>query len=487
MGRRTPGQLHFLLWPVVLLLALAGDMASAQVELHERVSLRIDDRIRTEIVDWFEPDAPGNPERYTFFANRLRVSASLTLPRLQFFVQVQDTRIGNLPGDAIVPPVGALGTGAIYLAHTRDRWQGETVLSQAYGTVRARGTALTVGRFSYAEGAETSPGNPTLAFMKRTRISERLVGPFDFTHNGRRVDGARVAWNRGAWNLTAIGARPTRGGFEVSANRHLDKVAFANGAVTYTGSAPGTPIDARLFYLYFDDRRASTTKADNRPSADRSADHESIQVHTLGGHVLAEIETGPGLTDLLFWFAVQNGDWGQLDHRAWAFAMEGGYQFSRVWSRPWLRIGYNVSSGDDDPADSEHRTFLTPLPTARKYARFPFFNNMNLQDIFAQIFASPTSAISVRADYHWLQLAESSDLWYAGGGATNQRVFGIGGLPSGGSANLGHLVDLSVDYRWNKHLSVGTYVGQVFGGDVITNNFAAKSATYGFIELRLSF
>src|SRR5262249_61462592 len=85
--------------------------------------------------------------------------------------------------------------------------------------------------YEYRDGLETVPGDPTLAVLKRTRIAERLVGPFEFTHVTRSFDGVRLAWDRPAWNVTAFGTRPTQGGFEVRANRELD-VALAGAAVT---------------------------------------------------------------------------------------------------------------------------------------------------------------------------------------------------------------------------------------------------------------
>src|SRR5207248_464671 len=82
-------------------------------------------------------------------------------------------------------------------------------------TLRRAGLTATVGRYEYRDGLETVPGDPTLAALKRMRIAERLVGPFEFTHVTRSFDGVRLAWDRPAWNVTAFGTRPTRGGFEV--------------------------------------------------------------------------------------------------------------------------------------------------------------------------------------------------------------------------------------------------------------------------------
>src|SRR6185503_8322313 len=152
--------------------------------------------------------------RYAFFANQLRAGVRLDFPHVQLGVEAQDTRLANLPDDAtLAPPQGALGPGAVYFLNTRDTEQGETFLKQGFLALRGRGFTAKVGRFEYRDGTEAVPGDATLAFVKKTRINERLIGAFDFTHVTRSFDGGLVAYDDPGWNATAIGLRPTRGGF----------------------------------------------------------------------------------------------------------------------------------------------------------------------------------------------------------------------------------------------------------------------------------
>ena len=164
--------------------------------------------------------------------------------------------------------------------------------------------------------------------------------------------------------------------------------------------------------------------ADNRPAAARGSDRRDIEVHTWGAHAIASVDAGPGKIDGLVWAAVQSGDWGRLDHFGWAYALEAGYQLPDLPAAPWLRAGYDRSSGDDNPNDAAHGTFFQIPPTARIYAQLPFYNMMNTEDLFAQLIARPHPRLEVRTDYHWLRLSEPADLWYAGGGATNDTFFG---------------------------------------------------------------
>src|SRR5215471_1822482 len=121
-----------------VLLALAS--AATADDWADRVTFTASDRMRGEFVDWFEPPpgtAPAHAGRYSFFANQLRLGARLTLPHVQAVLEMQDTRLANLPDDAsLAPPRGNLGTGATYFANTHATSQGEPFVKQAFVAVR---------------------------------------------------------------------------------------------------------------------------------------------------------------------------------------------------------------------------------------------------------------------------------------------------------------------------------------------------------------
>ena len=107
---------------------------------------------------------------------------------------------------------------------------------------------------------------------------------------------------------------------------------------------------------------------------------------------------------------------------------------------------------------------------------------MNNQDLFGQLLLKPHPRVSLRADYHWLRLSERKDLWYSGGGATNDDVFGFSGLPANGHRDLAHLVDLGVTVAVLKQLSTSLYYGHAFGQGVVQQTFAGRDADYGYVE-----
>ena len=468
-----------------------ADVVPAAADWRDHVTLSAQDRARAEFVDYFRPPpgaASSDAHRYAFYANQLRAGLRVLFPHVDLGVEIQDTRLVHLPDDASLgPPIGNLGPGAIYFAHTHDRDQGEPFLKQAHLTLRRSGISVEVGRFEYRDGLETLPGDRTLLALKRTRIAERLVGPFGYTHVTRSFDGTRLSVDRADWNATAFATRPTAGGFEVSANREIDGVSLAGIALTAKRLPHAPPADARLFYLYYEDDRRSAVKVDNRAPALRAADTHHVGVHSFGGHAMTVVDAGPGAFDALVWAVLQRGTWGALDHRAWAYALEVGYQLPRVPTGPWLRAGYDRSSGDADPGDGDHRTFFQVLPTARIYAQFPFYNLMNDEDLFAQLIAEPFARASLRVDYHWLRLTEGRDLWYAGGGATNDDVFGFSGIAAHGRRELAHVIECGIDVQVVERLSASAYYAHAFGQGVVGATFAGTDASYGYVELTLRY
>ena len=185
----------------------------------------------------------------------------------------------------------------------------------------------------------------------------------------------------------------------------------------------------------------------------------------------------------------QLGDWTDLEQRAGAFDIEAGYQLTTLPLVPWVRGGYFWSSGDADPNDRTHRTFFAVLPTARIYANFAFYNEMNIRDGFAQLLLSPTSSTRVRIDYHNLSLSESKDLFYAGSGAQNRSLsFGYVGRASNGARTLAEVIEAGVTYDINQYFSWNAYYAHAFGGGVIQRFFHGRDhADYGLLEFNATF
>ena len=455
-------------------------------------TLSIYNRTRIESWDFFQgrAGAGGNAGdgRYNFVGNLLRVGILNAKPRRDLQFEIAQPSVFNLPSDAIASGPGTagqglLGLGANYFQSNQKTNDAGIFVKQAFVRFKRApsGDALRLGRFEWSDGAETTPKDAILAWLKRERIASRLFANFGFSHAQRSFDGGQLSLGGLKNNFTLTALRPTGGVFHMDGNGELSDIDVLYGAYT----RPGATSDARVFAsLYRDGRGADVVKVDNRPLAVRVADRQDIAITTLGAHYLRDFEAGSGKADVLFWGALQGGDWGTQSHRASAFALEAGYQPSGSRLKPWLRAGYFKGSGDNNASDDRHQTFFTHLNTPRQYARFPFYNMMNNEDTFAQLILRPNKNTTFRVEAHALRLASAGDLFYAGGGAFQNCNFGFNGRPSGGQSDLANVYDISLDRQLSAHTSLSLYLAMARGGGVIQNIFREDSnGRFGFIEV----
>ena len=444
-------------------------------------------RARGEGWDWFE--APGYDDRYAFGATLLRVSGLYSRPRLDVQVEVSQPTLVGLPDNAVAPaPQGQLGLGATYRAASGTQ-DASIFLKQAFIRFKRLGdpaNSVRLGRVEFSDGAEVTPANAALAWVKRERIAQRLIGNFGFSHVQRSFDAVQVVRDTRRANLTLFGGFPTQGVFRLDGQASLSDVDVEYASL----SLPARSSEARLFAIRYHDGRGLAT-TDNRPAPLRTAERGmDLDVNTVGGHLLHTAPVGSARADLLLWGALQSGSWGSQDHQAYAFAAEAGIQ-PPLPMRPWIRAGYARGSGDETPeatTGGDHETFFQILPTPRPYARTPFYNLMNNEDAFAQLVLRPDARTTLRTDFHRLRLTQPADLWYAGGGAFDEEVFGYQGRASGGMRDLGTVVDLSLDRQLGALTSVTAYVGRVQGGDVVSRLHPSGSdGNYLYLEVTRRF
>ena len=456
-------------------------------------------RLRYEGWKWFDPGAAApagaNNNSYGYAAGLLK--AGLRFDSRRWFdatIELQNSTLLGLPDDARGPaPIGEMGGGASHFTPHQKSDDSRIFLNQGFVTFKQPGhgtTFLRAGRFDYMDGTKATTADPTIEWIRRARVSGRLIANFGFSQVQRTFDGASAALDGTRSNLTLFAAHPRQGGFELDGWKEITEVDIAAATLTLKPALLGGHAEARLFAMYYGDRRTpadSVLKVDNRPSAVRNTDSASISIPMIGGHYIRHGGLGKGQWDAMLWGVYQGGSWGGLDHRAWAMAAEAGYQFSAMGWKPWMRVGYNRSSGDDNPADGTHGTFFQALTTVRPFAQFPFFNLMNNTDLFAQLILRPVPGkLLVRTDVHTLHLAEKNDLWYGGSGAFQRRgSFGFSGRPSNGETRLATLADLSADWTVRPWWSMYGYVGHAWGSKVVRAIYAGDSATLAYLEMTL--
>jgi len=444
-------------------------------------------QILGESWNWFNPQN-GLENDYSYLSMRLRGRLRVEGPKFYALAEVQEVQQLGLPTRAIGPaPIGQMGLGALYFAHALRPSINTAGVRQAYLRFgEADKSRLQIGRFDYASGVEVMTGDPILDWIKRERIKNRLIGIFEYTAYDRSFDGLRLDADSAEGHLTAFAARPTQGGTEPHFATEITKIFI--GDLSYTFKSPNSPPDyeAQLFWVRYDDGR-DVPMVDNRPPTLRGRVNTQggLHINTLGFHYVTRLGAQG---DFLAWYAHQMGKWGTQNQAADAFTVEAGYRIPDLPWRPWVRAGFAQFSGDGNPLDNTHSTFLSPLPTVRVFARLPYYTMSNARDVYAQLILSPSRQTTLRSELHFVSLATPQDLWYTGSGATQgQGINGYAGRPSGGSSGLGTLLDLSVEHRFDPDNLLVLYAGHVFGGGVQKNIYPGSPANWIFLDYSVRF
>lgn len=469
---------------LLLVFAVTPGHPQASSASSSPVGITVYDRTRIDTWQWFA--APPQSETYAYVESLLRIGVQQKIQRWDWQLEITQPSILHAPTDAVssVAAQGQLGLGGTYYASNgNEDYPAAAFFKQGFVRYHfgAPQKSLRLGRFEFFEGQEMQQKNPTLAWLQTNRIAQRLIGNFGFTNAQRSVDGIEGHLGGPAWDLAAAAARSDQGVFNMNGNPELN-VDFQY--LAFTRSEANHHVLWRAFAAGYHDGRTGLTKTDNRPLPVRQADHQNIRIGTYGGDAAAVIPAGPGSFDFLFWGAAQNGSWGPETHKANAAAVEGGYKLTSVPTAPWLRGGWFRSSGDKNPADTTHNTFFQMLPTPRVYARLPFYNLMNSTDDFVSVIDTPIKRVALRSDLHWLQLTSAQDLWYQGGGAFDNKVFGFVGRPANGHSSFASVPDISADWQATQSLAINFYYAYAQGKSVVKAIYPAGSnMKYGYVEL----
>jgi hypothetical protein len=448
-------------------------------------------RLRLYGWDWFEPKTGENS--YIYSGNLLRFGFSESLDTWDWDAEFAVPFLLGLPTHATDPaPQGGLGLGSNYFAGNHlDSYTAMIFPKQLFvrfHDLGTKGSSLQVGRFEFFDGLEIVPKDPTLATVARDHASQRLISNFGFSDVMRSFDGLHYSWSPSASdNVTFVAAVPDRGVFQVD-GWGWNRVGFGYLSYTHQWGHGHHSALTRVFDIEYDDFR-HILKTDNRPAAIRAHDTENILINTIGGDSVHAITTGAGTIDLVAWGALQTGRWGTQKQLSGAYDLEAGYQPKVLPAlKPWLRGGYTFGSGDSNPKDNTHGTFFQLLPTPRLYARFPFFNMMNLEDAYGDLILRPHPKVTVSSEFHSLRLTNANDLWYSGGGVYQPWTFGYTGRATSGARSLGDLYDTSLEYRPYRKLTATAYFGYTEGLAVMKTIYPeGKDGRFGYLELLVRF
>ncbi len=407
---------------------------------------------------------------------------------LKVYAQTQDTREwfssrGNVPG------VNGVEGG--------DSFD----LRQAYvelGNVKQFPLTLTVGRQVLDYG------------------DRRLVGDSRWGNFGLTFDAVKLHYeNRRFW-VDAFVARP---------------VQFRNGTFDDSDSADnffgiygGTDIlgfqTTELYFLYRDkaDAQPDLSPA-NAKNPDGTYRGPAQRIATVGTRWKSKKDALHGF-DYSAELACQFGDlWTsdrstkRLNHHAFALALTGGYTWENLAWKPRLGLEYDYASGDKNSKDGSSQSFQNLFPSNhQQYGFIDIFDWRNLHDARVSFSAKLHKNLELTLDYHAFWLAESTDYWYGGnsgnstlrtttpsttkttsttskGVTTVKKVTTPGkDVRTIGASNFaGHEIDLTANWKVNKHLSFLVGYSHFFAGAYLRQTGSASDANFGYVQATLSF
>jgi hypothetical protein len=331
-----------------------------------------------------------------------------------------------------------------------------------------------VGREFVRAGTYVGYDESAWKFLKRSRVAQRLLGTVGWTNGERSYDGVNAFGRRNGHALHAFVLEPTTGVFQIEKAYQRNRDILVGG-FDYTLERGTLREDTELgafFIAYNDDRNPNKV----------AGLFGEIEVYTLGARALGIYEIGPGQLDVLLWGAFQFGDYadespnGEVsnrDQRAGAALAEVGYQLPGIWGKPWLRLGVNYASGDDDRSDATRTTFFNILPTNHLYYGYlDQFAFQNLIDLLGQIRWRPHPKLSLDLTWHRFWLAEDADFRWVGTGAFSRTSLGYVRKGSQESTDVGNELDLTATVPLHKTTVLKTGYSHLWGGPVLGNDDA---------------
>jgi hypothetical protein len=447
---------------------LAALHAGAALAATPEIKPSFDLRLRGEGFDTPARTAAADPT-YDFALGRFRLGLDAVWTHWTLHGMVQASAAAGLPEN------GAFAAGLVYFtANDGDTSPAGIGVAELNAVYTNGGFRTVLGRQAFVDGFEVPTGVAHLDAVKRRRLSDRLVGTFEWTNVGRRCDGASFGWAVGGAHLTGFAFRPLAGAFDhEDAFEQLDDVSVYGLTLTGKHGAwiPGSEL--RVFAVQYED---------SRPVARLQA-RGDLSLTTTGASFL----TGNDTWDLLLWGALQRGDWGASGQEAWAYLFDIGRRFPGLPGKPSLHLALEQSSGDDPGSD--HGTFFNLLPTNHKfYGSMDYFAFSNLRDLYAEALFTAGEKLRGRLAFHDFSLTETTDAWYGGSGPFEEESFGylIRIAPGGRypSKDVGREADLELTWTLPQGFGLGVGAGHFWGGEAAEAFLPVESdGSWGYVEL----
>lgn len=322
---------------------------------------------------------------------------------------------------------------------------------------------------------------------------ERLIGASDWGNVPRSFDAAKLRYEKdGNWVDLFTGR------VVLADNHNFNVVDDYDWFSGFYGSCKDIVPDANTeVYVLSRNSGAGTAAAGTRGTAvaipQNSAAGTPRDIYSIGTRVQSHPGKWKGW-DYTLEFVQQLGSINvagkRLDQDARAVAATVGYTFNQVSIKPRVSVGFDYSSGDDNPNDGTSHTLDNLFPTNHKhYGMMDYIGWRNIQSPRVGLSAKPAKGLSVSADYLLFRLDDDRDLFYPQGGG-GRSALGYG-RNSGFSKFIGSELDLDATYVATQWLSFRGGYGHFFAAGYLEDSKAklggSADADWVYIQTTFTF
>ncbi len=342
-------------------------------------------------------------------------------------------------------------------------------------------------------GTEALPLSLKVGRQELTYGDERLIGSFDWDNIGRSFDAAKLHFEQSTFWVDAFVSRVV-----IPNDNQFDQPNWDDWFSGVYGSTRCLVPKTELQLYFLADNASSGSPKDVTTFGKGNSPRD---IYTVG----SRFQTLPGQLDgwdLNGEFAGQFGDFQyaagtpgvvngrRLTQLAYATHIEGGYTFAAQDFQPRFAIGFDYASGDGNPNDNEHNTFVNLYPTNHKfYGAMDFVSWQNLLDPYFKASIVPLKGLSVALTYNAFWLASTSDFFYQVNGVPRTSG-GYGIHPQNGSF-AGQEVDLITTYQPKPFVQLQAGFGHYFTGDYVDQTFqtsgGSHDANWVYLQAQLNF
>jgi Alginate export len=292
--------------------------------------------------------------------------------------------------------------------------------------------------------------------------SERLVSVRDGPNVRRSFDGVRAILTSRGWRADAFAAVPvriTRGVFDNRAQR-----TQTLWGVYATSPVAPSHFSLDVYYLGF-----ASTRARFEQGMDRERRHS---VGARGWGKAAGFDYDVELVE-------QWGSFGAGRISAWTVASNVGYTVIRWRGRPRFGLKADVTTGDDDPTDSQLTTFNPLFPRGGYFGLASLIGPLNHIDLHPSVDVVVAKGLLVSGDW--------DVFWRESMGDGQYNAFGALQVPANGNRErfVGSQASVTAVLRPSEYVGITANYGHFFTGPFVRQMGLSRGLDYFTLWLDL--